>query len=139
MLGFKVDFDDNPPVVVQPGSRFKIRGRLDVAAHVFFGIRVHYLNGDFAGKFRADKRKRYFKDNSEFEIEFKLKDFILDPCVFDRKDELANRPDGLVLGLVWSFTPTGNYTGLEITEVELLPPELKRKQKVRVDQPKPTD
>jgi hypothetical protein len=61
------------------------------------------------------------RDKSTFEAEFRLKDFVLDPCVYDRRDELPERPDDLVLTAVWSFTATGGPTGLEVTEVELIP------------------
>jgi hypothetical protein len=39
--------------------------------------------------------------------------------------EMAARPDDLVLGAVWAFTYTGGPSGLEVSEVELIPPERK--------------
>ena len=121
LLGLPVVRTDNSPVVVKPDSRFIVRGRLTTAADVFFGIRVSHANGEFAGKFLARKTSAHFENDSSFEVVFDLSDFALDPCVRDRKDDLPDRPDNLILNGVWSFTNTGGPTGLEITEVELIP------------------
>jgi ferric-dicitrate binding protein FerR (iron transport regulator) len=121
LLGFPVSRDDHSPVIVTPESRFVVRGRLDTASDVYFGIQVSKPNGEFAGKFLSRQLASQLADKSTFEAEFRLKDFVLDPCVYDRRDELPERPDDLVLTGVWSFTATGGPTGLEVTEVELIP------------------
>lgn len=123
MLGLPVVQADSSPVVVKPDSHFVVRGRLTTAADVFFGIRVSRANGEFAGKFLARQAAAQFENDSPFEAVFQLSDFTLDPCVRDRKDELPTRPDDLILTGVWSFTHTGGATGLQVTEVELIPPE----------------
>jgi hypothetical protein len=121
-----VSRSDSSPVVIQPDSQFVVRGRLNRRAKVYFGIGVRNANGEFAGKFRGDlgQRQPRVKLDSEghFEVIYRLADFTIDPCVRDRKDELAARPEGLVLNDVWAFTNTGGPSGLEITEVELVPP-----------------
>lgn len=122
LFGLPVNRADNSPVVVQSGSRFLVRGRLEVAADVFFGIRVARSNGEFAGKFLARQPAKSFNSDSDFEAVFHLDQFGLDPCVWDRKHELPSKPDDLVLTGVWAFTHTGSPTGLEVTEVELVPP-----------------
>ena len=123
LLGIAVPQADNSPVVIQPDSRFVVRGRLAVDAEVYFGIRVAHPNGEFAGKFITRQKLSRSGDENKFELVFPLKGFVLDPCVRDRKDELPDKPDDLVLTGVWSFTHTGGPTGLEIAEVELIPPE----------------
>jgi hypothetical protein len=123
LLGLPVARSDGSPVVVKPNSRFVVRGRLTTAADVYFGVRVSHANGEFAGKFRARRPAAHFENDSPFEVVFQLSDFTLDPCVRDRKNELSARPDDLILNGVWSFTVTGGPTGLEITEVELIPPD----------------
>ncbi len=121
LLGLSVNRGDSSPVLVKPGSRFVVRGRLAVAADLCFGISVVRPNGEFAGKFLARLPAAQFAAGSDFEAVFPLDQFGLDPCVWDRKDELPDKPDNLVLTGVWSFTYTGGPTGLEVTEVELVP------------------
>ncbi len=123
LLGLPITRSDNAPVVVKSDSRFVVHGRLATAADVFFGIRVVRPNGEFAGKFLARQRAAKFNDDSNFEAVFRLDEFRLDPCVWNRKDELPSKPDNLVVTCVWSFTHTGGPTGLEVTEVELIPPD----------------
>ena len=53
----------------------------------------------------------------------RLGQFTIDPIVRDRQDELAASPEGLILG-VWTFTSGREPAGLEIAEVELIPPEI---------------
>ena len=88
---------------------------------------MSHANGEFAGKFRGDLEERQpvaeLDSKGRFETVYRLSDFTLDPCVRDREDELPASPAGLVLNGVWAFTHTGSPSGLEVTEIELLPPE----------------
>jgi len=122
LLGLSVIRADSSPVIVKPGSRFVVRGHLAVATRVFFGIRVTHPNGEFAGKFLARRQAVKLNDESDFEAAFRLDEFDLDPCVRDRKDELPGKPEGLVVTGVWCFTHNAGPAGLEVTEVELIPP-----------------
>lgn len=126
LAGLSVDRSDRSPVVVLPDSKFVVRGRLQSQARVYFGIRVNHPNGEFAGMFRGDLHKEQplaaTDENGRFEEVYRLQNFTVDPAVRDRQDELAAKPDGLVLDGVWAFTHTGSPSGLEITEVELVPP-----------------
>ena len=129
MIGLSVVRAGNSPVVVKPDSRFVVRGRLAAAADVYFGIGVANANGEFAGKFLARQPVARFKDDSTFEAVFHLSDFGLDPSVRDRKHELPVKPDGRLLTCVWSFTiynKNVGHSGLEITQVELMPPGKKK-------------
>jgi hypothetical protein len=125
LLGIPVSRSDGPPVVVRSDSRFVVRGRLSKPAKVYFGIAVSHHNGEFAGKFRGDLDRQQPlsepDEDGQFEVVYRISDFTLDPCVRDRKEELAARPDDLILNGVWAFTQTGVPSGLEVGEVELLP------------------
>jgi hypothetical protein len=129
LLGIPVPRSNGPPVVVRSDSQFVVRGRLNKPAKVHFGIAVSYVNGEFAGKFRGDlDRQQPISEPDEggqFEVVYRVGDFTLDPCVHDRKEELAPMPDDLVLNGVWAFTHTGGPSGLVVSEVELIPPERK--------------
>ena len=84
-----------------------VSGRLRSATNVHFGIRVMYPNGEFAGMFRGDlhqKQPLAAVDGGGRFVEFyDLRQFTIDPAVYDRRDELAASPDGLVLDGVWAF------------------------------------
>ena len=84
-------------------------------------------SGEFAGKFRGDRGARQPisapDEDGQFEVVYQIRDFTLDPCVRDREEELADKPDDLVLNGVWAFTHTGRPSGLEVSEVELISPE----------------
>jgi ferric-dicitrate binding protein FerR (iron transport regulator) len=127
LAGLSIHRSDGSPVVVLPGSRFVVRGRLRSEARVHFGIRVTYPNGEFAGMFRGDLHEKQplaaVDGDGRFEEVYHLQHFTIDPAVQDRKDELAAGPDSLILDGVWAFTYIGGPSGLEITEVELLPPD----------------
>jgi hypothetical protein len=116
-------------VVVRSDSQFVVRGRLNKPAKVHFGIAVSNVNGEFAGKFRGDLDGEQPisepDENGQFEVVYRIGDFTLDPCVRDRKEELAVRPDDLVLNGVWAFTHTGGPSGLVVSEVALIQPERK--------------
>ena len=123
-LSAKREFDS--PVVVQPGSQFIVRGRLQNAARVHFGIRVSYPSGEMAGMFRGDLHDKQpvatVDGDGYFEEVYPLDRFSLDPSVFDQRDELAEKPVGFILNDVWAFTHTDKPSGLELIDVELLPP-----------------
>lgn len=132
LAGLSVDRADDSPVVVQSGSRFIVRGRLRNDAPVYFGIRVSHPNGEMAGMFRGDLNGRQPKAEIDadrhFEQVYHLDQFSIDPAVYDRKDELAATPDGLILNDVWAFTHVGGPSGLEVTEIELIPPDSSQSQ-----------
>ena len=125
MLAKSVSRSASSPVILQPGSRFMVRGRVSSASGVYFGIAMVHPNGEFGGKFRADKPASDFDGPTDFEVEFQLSEFALDPCVRDRQDELPDRPEGLIVTAVWCFTVDRKVgaTSLEVTEIELIPPE----------------
>ncbi len=131
LLGIPVSRSDGPPVVVRSDSQFVVRGRLNKPAKVHFGIAVSDVNGEFVGKFRGDLHGRQPisepNENGQFEVVYQIGDFTLDPSVRDREEELAVRPDDLVLNGVWAFTLNGSPSGLEVTEVELISPKKKEK------------
>ncbi len=53
VASFNVSRGDHPPVVLQPDSRFRVRGHIASAHDVFFGVTVNHANGEFAGNFQT--------------------------------------------------------------------------------------
>ena len=126
LAGIAVRRTDGAPVVIQPGSSFTVKGRIDSETPVYFGIRVNNPNGEFAGMFRGDLQERQppaaRTDSGEFTETYELTQFAVDPAVWDKRHKLAARPDNMVLDGVWAFTHSDPPSGLEIIEVQLLPP-----------------
>ena len=129
LLSIPVSGRSGPPVVLTPHATFRVRGRLHDSAQVRFGIAVSYSNGEFAGMFRGDLLKKQpvseIDDEKEFEAVYQLSDFTVDPCVREKQDSLARKPDGLYLDRLWVFTDTRSSSGLMVHEVELIPGEIR--------------
>jgi len=112
---------DTPPVILQAGSRLRVRGHIASSHEVYFGVSVMYAAGGFAGKFQTVRPAVEFSGGEDFEVLLDLRDFGLDPSLGEIKDKLPRTPFHLVLESVWCHT-LDQPSGLEIIEVELLPP-----------------
>lgn len=120
-VAFGVSRGDKPPVLLQPESRFRVRGRLVSAHRVYFGVTVRHPNGEFAGKFQTIQPAGEFDDGQDFEVVLDLGDFRLDPSLDERRSDLPSSPFHLVVESMWCHT-LYEPAGLEIAEVELLSP-----------------
>jgi hypothetical protein len=118
---FAVAEGDTPPIVLLPESRLQVSGRVATAHPVLFGVTIHHPNGDFAGRFLTTRSAEEFQSGEEFEFTLALRNFQLDPGLESKKDEFPNEPFHFVVESIW-FTTLEQQAGLEITEVELLPP-----------------
>ena len=54
-LAFGVSWGDKPPVILQPSSRFNVRGYIASPKIIYFGVTVKSVNGEFAGKFQITR------------------------------------------------------------------------------------
>ncbi len=113
---------DKPPVVLRPGSGFRVRGRIASTCDVFFGVTVRHSNGGFAGKFQTVRPASEFRSGQEFDVTVNLGNFHLDPSLMEIRSKLPSVPFDLVVESMWCHT-LYEPAGLEIAEVELLPPE----------------
>ena len=121
LIGLGVSYGDRPPVTLQPGSRFRVRGRIASSRPVSFGVTVRHAGGGFAGKFQTHRPAAQFPGGENFEVVLDLQDFRLDPSLNQMKDKLPGSPFHLVLDSMWCHT-LYQQAGLEVTEVELIPP-----------------
>ena len=118
---FGVSRGDKPPVILQPASRFRVRGRIASTHKVYFGLTVRHPNGEFAGRFQTTRPAVEFQSGQDFEVILHLGDFRLDPSLIEMKNKLPSVPFHLVVESMWCHT-LDEQAGLEIGEVELLPP-----------------
>ncbi len=122
VASFGVSRGDKPPVVVQPGSRLRVRGRIASSHHVYFGVTLRTASGEFAGKFQTIRPASAFPAGKDFQVILPLGDFQLDPSLSVLREQLPKSPFHLVVESMWCHTLYAP-AGLEIAEVELLPPE----------------
>jgi len=126
---------DTAPVILPPGCRFRVRGHMASTHDVYFGVTVMYAGGGFAGKFQTIRPAVEFSGGKDFEILLDLRDFQLDPSLSEIKDKLPSTPFHLVVESVWCHT-LDQQAGLELTEVELLPPATSA-NRVPIELPQP--
>jgi len=119
--GLGVSYGDKPPVTLQPASRLRVRGRVASPQKVYFGITVRKANGAFAGRFQTTRSADEFRNGRDFEVTLHFREFRLDPSLASSKQELPSDPFHLVVETIWCHT-LDKQAGLDITEVELIPP-----------------
>lgn len=116
---------DNQPVMVQPNSRFMVRGSVAAGEKVYVGFQVNRANGEFAGKFLAPNlAPDFLTDNAgqnRFQLELQTDDFGLDPSLIKLQDKFPSSPSGLVISAFWCFTLAPDQ--LELSEVEISSPQ----------------
>lgn len=112
---------DKPPVILQPASRFRVRGHIASSHKVYFGVTVRHPNGEFAGNFQTIRPAVEFQGGQDFEVTVHLRDFRLDPSLIEMKNKLPSVPFQLVVESMWCHT-LDEPAGLEVTEVELQSP-----------------
>jgi hypothetical protein len=109
------------PVLLSSGARFRIRGQIERAGKVFFGLTTRHINGGFAGKFLVERDFEVVDETGRFvDIELGLEDFRPQEKELTDKhpDVFPGSPVGLELFDWWCCT-VNEDAGLEITNVEL--------------------
>ncbi len=117
---FGVSRGDRPPVVLQPASRLRVRGRIASTHKVYFGVTVKHAGGEFAGRFQTIRPAVEFQNAQDFEVILQFRDFRLDPSLIEMKNELPSAPFDSVVESFWCHT-LDKQAGLEVTEAELIP------------------
>jgi ferric-dicitrate binding protein FerR (iron transport regulator) len=121
-VGLGLSRGDKPPVIVQPGSRVRVSGRVASAHKVYFGVSVRGSGGQFAGRFQTTLPASEFQNGRDFEVVLEFRNFLLDPSLRKIKSRMAGNPFGLDIGTFWCHT-LDKQAGLELTKVELIPPD----------------
>ena len=120
-VGFGVSHGDKPPVILQPASLLRARGRIASSHKVYFGATLRQPNGEFAGRFQTIRPAAEFPSGQDFQVTLELEGFRLDPSLDKMKSKLPSTPFDLVVEAFWCHT-LDKQAGLEVTAVELVPP-----------------
>ena len=114
VAAFGVAQADSPPERLGTGSRFRIRGRLEAARDLGFGVTMKGSGGSFGGKFEAIVPAR------EFAVEGGAFDLVLDPRILrPLQPGASSTPIGSEVEDCYVFTVNVD-AGLEVVEVELM-------------------
>ena len=120
-LSMPVSCGDHPPVILQPESKVRVRGRIASSHRIWFGLTLIRENGDFAGRFQTILPAEEFKSGEPFEVVLNLTDYHLDPSLAQWAESLPKEPYGLIVQNLWCHT-LWDPSGLEVSEIELMTP-----------------
>jgi hypothetical protein len=114
LTAFSVASHNAPPVLMSPGGRFRIRGRMESTGELYFGLTMQHPKGGFAGKYLAPRKIEVSKERGElFDIEMRLEEFKPEEARF------PVAPIDLELVDCWRLTLHDDL-GLRISSVELI-------------------
>jgi hypothetical protein len=115
---FSVQCSGSPPVLIEGGSRVRIRGTTWTDSPVYFGITTQRIKGGFFGKYIAKIGAGALGQAGEpWQIEVPLSKFK------PKTEHLPDLPIGMELTDIWVFSPEESAE-LEIHRVEFLPREV---------------
>ena len=120
-LSMPVSSGDHPPVVLQPETKVRVRGRIASSHRIWFGMTLSRENGDFAGRFQIRRPAEEFKSGEPFEVVLNLSDYELDPSLARWAEHLPKAPYGLIVKGVWCHT-LWDPAGLQVSEMALTTP-----------------
>lgn len=118
VANFSVQSSSSPPVLIENGSRVRIRGTTRTEGPVYFGITTQRIKGVFFGKYTAKVEARALGQAGEpWQVEVPLSQF--NP----KSKQLPGSPAGMELTDIWIVSPEENAE-LEIHSVKFLPREV---------------
>tara|TARA_Y100000588_G_scaffold135185_1_gene148637 strand:- start:4036 stop:5394 length:1359 start_codon:yes stop_codon:yes gene_type:complete len=120
-LGMPVSRGDHPPVVLQPETKIRVRGKVASSHAIWFGMTLSRENGDFAGRFQIRLPAEEFKSGEPFEVVLNLSDYELDPSLAKWAESLPKAPYGLIVKDIWCHT-LWDPAGLQVSEIALTTP-----------------
>jgi hypothetical protein len=120
-LSMPVSQGDHPPVVLQPETKIRVRGKVASSHRIWFGMTLRRENGDFAGRFQTILPAEEFQSGEPFEVVLNLSDYHLDPSLAKWAEHLPKTPYGLIVKGVWCHT-LWLPAGLQVSEMALMTP-----------------
>jgi ferric-dicitrate binding protein FerR (iron transport regulator) len=118
VANFSVQCSGSPPVLIESGSRVRIRGTTRTESPFYFGITTQRIKGVFFGKYTAEIGAGALGQAGEqWQVEVPLSKFK------PKTEHLPDSPIGMELTDIWVFSPDESAE-LEIHRVEFLPKEV---------------
>ena len=113
---------DSPPVILKPGSRIRVQGKMDTPHKIWFGVTLRRPDGDFAGHFQIIVPAERFQPGETFDVTLNPEEYHLDPSLKKWAAGLARTPFDLKVGGVWCHS-LWDSVGLQVSKMEILAPE----------------
>jgi ferric-dicitrate binding protein FerR (iron transport regulator) len=121
-IGMSASRKDSPPVILKPGSRIRVQGKMDTPHAIWFGVTLRSADGDFAGHFQIIEPPERFQPGETFDVTLNPEEYHLDPSLKKWAAGLAKKPFGLKVGSVWCHS-LWDSVGLQVSKMEILAPE----------------
>ena len=121
-IGMSASRKDSPPVILKPGSRIRVQGKMDTPHAIWFGVTLRRPNGDFAGHFQIVVPAERFQPGKAFDVTLNPEEYHLDPSLKKWASDLAKNPFDLKVGGVWCHS-LWDSVGLQVNKMEILAPE----------------
>ncbi|MFL3667351.1 MAG: FecR domain-containing protein [Verrucomicrobiota bacterium] len=117
MASFSVQCSSSPPVLIESGSRVRIRGTTRAEGPIYFGITTQRIKGVFFGKYTAKIEAGTLGQAGEpWQVEVPLSQFK------PKTNQLPSSPAGMELTDIW-IVSREETAELEIHSVKFLPRE----------------
>ncbi len=121
-ISTRVSQKDSPPVILKPGSRIRVRGKMNAPHAIWFGVTLRRPNGDFAGHFQIIVPAERFQPGEPFDVTLNPEEYHLDPSLKKWAADLAKNPFDLKVGSVWCHS-LWDSVGLQVSKMKILAPE----------------
>jgi hypothetical protein len=121
-IGMTASRKDSPPVILKPGSRIRVQGKMDRPHAIWFGVTLRSPDGDFAGHFQIIVPAERFQPGETFDVTLDPEKYHLDPSLKKWAAGLAKNPFGLKVGSVWCHS-LWDSVGLQVSKMEILATE----------------
>ena len=113
---------DSPPVILKPGSRIRVQGKMDTPHKIWFGVTLRSPDGDFAGRFQIIVPAERFQPGETFDVTLNPEEYHLDPSLKKWASDLAKNPFDLKVGGVWCHS-LWDSVGLQVSKMEIIAPK----------------
>jgi ferric-dicitrate binding protein FerR (iron transport regulator) len=121
-ISTRVSGKDSPPVILKPGSRIRVQGRMETPHAIWFGVTLRSPDGDFAGHFQIIVPAERFQPGETFDVTLNPEEYHLDPSLKKWAADLAKNPFDLKVGSVWCHS-LWDSVGLQVSKMEILAPK----------------
>ena len=121
-ISTRVSREDSPSVILKPGSRIRVKGKMDTPHAIWFGVTLRRPDGDFAGHFQIIVPADRFQPGETFDVTLNPEEYHLDPSLKKWAAGLAKKPFDLKVGSVWCHS-LWDSVGLQVRKMEILAPE----------------